>query len=100
MVILILLTLGRLPISEEFHQKISQCDDFEDLSLAYIIPTTADEGACTTALVDFLVIAHNSFIDRCRGIISDKNDRYELIDTQTCVYATLLHIACSIINLY
>ena len=44
----------------------------ESTSLVYIIPTTSDEGACTTALVDFLVLAHNSFIERCRGVITEE----------------------------
>ena len=28
------------------------------------------EGKCTTALVDYLVIAHNDFIEQCRSVVS------------------------------
>ncbi len=38
--------------------------------LIYLIPTTMREGRCTTALVDYLVLTHNDFIERCRGIVS------------------------------
>ena len=39
-------------------------------------PTTTGVGACTTALVDFLVQAQNSFIERCRGIVTEQEKRW------------------------
>lgn len=41
-----------------------------DTTLEYLIPTTTEAGACTTALVDFLVLAHNEFIEKCWSTIS------------------------------
>ena len=41
-----------------------------DTALEYLIPTTTEAGVCTTALVDFLVLSHNDFIEKCRGIVS------------------------------
>ena len=41
-----------------------------ETTLEYLIPTTTEAGACTTALVDFLVLSHNDFIEKCRAIIS------------------------------
>ena len=43
----------------------------DDTELIYLIPTTTEEGTCTTALVDFLVLTHNSFIETCRGIVKE-----------------------------
>ena len=44
----------------------------ESTSLEYLIPTTTGAGACTTALVDFLVVVHNNFIEGCRGIVAEQ----------------------------
>jgi hypothetical protein len=41
-----------------------------DTTLEYLIPTTTEAGACTTALVDFLVLSHNDFIEKCRATVS------------------------------
>ena len=38
-----------------------------DVALEYFIPTTTGPGACTFALVHYLVYVHNNFIDWCRG---------------------------------
>ena len=43
--------------------------------LEYIIPTTVDAGACTMALVDFLTLTHNDFIERCQTLMSDDQER-------------------------
>ena len=48
----------------------------ETTPLEYLIPTTTGAGACTTALVDFLVQVHNSFIERCRGIVTEQEKRW------------------------
>ena len=37
----------------------------EEVPLEYLIPTTTGAGACTTALVDFLMYTHNNFIEWC-----------------------------------
>lgn len=47
----------------------------EDTPLEYLVPTTTGAGACTTALVDFLVLTHNNFIEKCRGIVTDQEKR-------------------------
>ena len=44
-----------------------------ETTLDYIVPVTVGPGTCTFALVDFLVLAHNDFIERCRGILQDSN---------------------------
>ena len=47
----------------------------ENTLLEYLIPTTTGAGACTTALVDFLVLVHNNFIEGCRGIVTEQETR-------------------------
>lgn len=42
-----------------------------DTTLDYFIPTTTGPGACTFALVDYLVLAHNDFIDCCRNLVAE-----------------------------
>ena len=37
----------------------------KNTKLEYILPTTTGPGVCTTSLVDFLVCAHNEFIEKC-----------------------------------
>ena len=49
----------------------------DDTPLEYLIPTTTGAGACTTALVDFLVLTHCDFIEKCRGIIKGRAKGYE-----------------------
>ena len=74
MVIVILLMLsssGRLRVKEEYLIP----DINTETPLEYIIPTTTEAGACTTALVDFLTLAHNDFIERCRSLISNQEQR-------------------------
>ena len=46
-----------------------------DTSLEYLIPTTVGAGACTTALTDFLVLTHNNFMEKCRGIVLEQKQR-------------------------
>jgi len=56
----ILWLLGRLRIPEEYiaaMPTISECT-----KLAYLIPTTTGEGICSTGLLDFLVVTHNTFL--------------------------------------
>ncbi len=59
-------TPGRMPVKE---------DDWipaigMDTPIEYLVPTTSNAGVCTTALVDFLTLTHNDFIERCQSLIS------------------------------
>ena len=47
-------------------------DNPHNISLAYLIPTKAGKGICSTALVDFLVTTHNDFIDFCNTKVNTK----------------------------
>ena len=58
--------LDRLPMEEKYLLPAIT----DDTELEYLIPTTVDEGRCTTSLVDFLVLTHNNFIETCRGLVS------------------------------
>ncbi len=44
-----------------------------DTPIEHLIPTTSNAGVCTTALVDFLTLTHNCFIERCQSLMF--NDR-------------------------
>ena len=60
----------RLPVEEKY--LLAEIKD--ETHLVYLIPTTMREGRCTTALVDYLVLTHNDFIERCRGIVSQGSE--------------------------
>ena len=62
---------GRLRVKEEYLIPAITTET----PLEFIIPTTAEAGACTTALVDFLILTHNDFIERCRSLISAREQR-------------------------
>ena len=53
-------------------------DDLQNISesttLQYLIPTTVGPGACSFALVDYLVLQHNNFIEMCQGV-AEGDDR-------------------------
>ena len=66
--------VGRLPVKEEYC--IPEISD--DTPIEYIIPTTSDAGACTTALVDFLALTHNTFIESCRREVAKRDQRYRM----------------------
>ena len=57
---------------EERHY-VALIDD--DTQMEYLIPTTSEAGVCTTALVDFLTLTHNNFIETCIRLTSKDNDR-------------------------
>lgn len=40
----------------------------DETPLVYLIPTADGPGACTTALIKYLVFVHNKFIQNCRKI--------------------------------
>ena len=65
------LDIGRLRVKEEFLIPVFGSDTL----LEYIIPTTVGAGACTTALVDFLTLTHNDFIERCHALASSEEQR-------------------------
>jgi len=47
----------------------------DDTKLAYLLPTTTEEGICSTALVDFLAMQHNEFLEYCyKNLPSSCND--------------------------
>ena len=43
--------------------------------LDFLLPTSEGTGACTSALVDFLVLQHNNFIERCRAVMKEREMR-------------------------
>ena len=47
----------------------------KDVPMEYLIPTAKGPGALTTILVDYLVQAHNNFIDRCYSIVEENSQR-------------------------
>ena len=51
----------------------------EDTTLDYLIPTMTGAGACTTSLVDFLMLTHNDFIKKCQAIVAKRNEMYLLV---------------------
>ena len=52
--------LGRFNVPEEYVTSMPVIS--EHTNIAYLIPTTNGEGICSTVLLDFLVVTHNSFI--------------------------------------
>ena len=64
---------GRLRVDEE--NLMSEVT--LDTKLDYLIPTTIGHGICTTALVDYLVQTHNTFIERCQAIVHEKPKRLQ-----------------------
>ncbi len=48
----------------------------DDTPLEYLIPTAEGRGACTTALVKYLVLIHNHFIQSCRKIAEKQPERF------------------------
>ena len=47
----------------------------DDTKMEYLVPTTSEAGVCTTALVDFLTLTHNNFIERCRGLVAENDQK-------------------------
>ena len=70
-IIIMWLLLGRLPLEERYY--IPTIDD--DTKMEYLVPTTSEAGVCTTALVDFLTLTHNNFIESCRGLVAENDPR-------------------------
>lgn len=64
--------LGRLPVQNKYF--VAKIGD--DTSMEYLIPTTSNSGVCSTALVDFLTLTHNKFIERCRAVLEKLNQGY------------------------
>ena len=48
----------------------------DDTALEYLVPTTSGAGALTTSLVDYLIQAHNGFIEMCSGRVKDSSQTY------------------------
>ena len=53
------LSVGGLTVPREHCMQIMD----ESSPLAMLLPTRREAGVCSTALVDFLINAHNGFID-------------------------------------
>ena len=44
--------------------------------MKFLLPTTSGPGVLSTALVDHLVIVHNSFIKQCREFVENTLNKY------------------------
>ena len=62
---------GRLPVEDRFYTTV--IDD--DTKMEYLVPTTSEAGVCTTALVDFLTLTHNNFIEKCIILVGKDDQR-------------------------
>ena len=63
--------LGRIPVKEDIWiPSITM-----DTPIEYLIPTTTHAGVCTTALVDFLTLTHNNFIEKCHALVAGADKR-------------------------
>ena len=62
---------GRLPVEEKYY--VAVIDD--ETPMEYLVPTTTEAGVCTTALVDFLTLVHNNFIERCRALTAGNDPK-------------------------
>ena len=61
MIVFYIYCLGRLKVPLEY----IDTEIIDDTKLAYLMPTTTDEGICSSSMVDFLVCQHNEFIQFC-----------------------------------
>ena len=50
----------------------------EDVALEYLIPTTSGAGALTSSLVDYLILTHNTFIDKCY-MVKERDQRLNIL---------------------
>lgn len=64
---------ARVKVKHRFLEKL-MCIS-EDTPLKYIIPTTTGPGTCSLALVDYLVLQHNTFIDWCQKVVVGDDKR-------------------------
>ena len=62
--------IGRKRVSKELIMEVPS--NPQEIPLVYIIPTKTGKGVCSTALVDFLVTAHNDFIDFYHSVVKIK----------------------------
>lgn len=64
---------ARVKVKHRFLEELTCIS--EDTPLKYIIPTTTGPGACSLALVDYLVLQHNTFIDWCQKVVVGDDKR-------------------------
>jgi len=64
--------LARFPLEE----KNIVAEITPDTPLVHLLPTTTGAGVCTTVLIDYLVQVHNNFVSRCRGMMSEMQERF------------------------
>ena len=60
-------------MKEEFIEELPEIS--KSTPLQYIIPTVTGPGACSFALVDYLVLIHNNFIEMVQGIVVGDDKR-------------------------
>ena len=90
------LHIGRLPVEDKYYiETIS-----DTTSLGYLVPTTSEAGVCTTALVDFLTITHNNFIERCRVLMAEKDQRFYIAASLFCSYIYGMILVCSSLSFW
>ena len=78
---------GGLPVDEKYY--IPAIDD--NTPLEYLVPTTSEAGVCTTALVDYLTLTHNSFIERCRAVVAENDKRYQI---SISIFESIKFVSC------
>lgn len=64
---------ARIRVGEKLLSELPQVS--EDTTLQFLIPTTTGPGVCSFALVDYLIVQHNSFIDMCQVMMSEQDKR-------------------------
>ncbi len=68
--------LARLPLEDQ--HCLSAITN--DVPLEYLIPTTTGAGALTVSLVDYLILTHNDFIEKCSSkVMAEKSQRYKVL---------------------
>lgn len=68
------LNTGRIKVEQRLLVELPEVS--EDTTLQYLIPTTTGPGICSFALVDYLVVQHNCFMEMCQGVIYEEDKRY------------------------
>lgn len=63
----------------------------DDTPMEFIVPTTSEAGVCTAALVDFLTLTHNTFIESCRRAVCEHDQRYAGCRMIILIIVQLLH---------
>ncbi len=70
--LLLVANVARLPLEDQYCLSAITDNDF----LECLIPTTTGAGALTVSLVDYLILTHNDFMEKCSSKVMEKNQRY------------------------